>query len=63
MKLRVTELTRLAVAVLAIGMLAVALACASEEEPTAEPTAAATPTTPAASTPLTVDMHSPRQLP
>ena len=54
MKLRVAELTRLTFAVLAIGMLAVALACASEE-PTAEPTAAPTPTTPAASTPLTVD--------
>ena len=40
MKLRVAELTRLMVAVLAIGMLAVALACASEE-PDAEPTEAA----------------------
>ena len=54
MRLRVAELTRLMVAVLAIGMLAVALACASEEAEE-EPTAAPTPTTPAASTPLTVD--------
>ena len=57
MKLRIAELTRLTVAVLAIGMLVVALACAGEEEPAAEPTAEATPTTPAASTPLTVDMQ------
>ena len=54
MKLRITDLTRLTVTILAIGMLAVALACASEEAEE-EPTAAPTPTTPAASTPLTVD--------
>ena len=54
MRLRIAELTRLTVVVLAIGMLAVALACASEEA-TEEPTAAPTPTTPAAATPLTVD--------
>ena len=54
MRLRSSGIVRLAIATLAIAMLAVALACASEEEPTSAPTAAATPTTPAASTPLTV---------
>ena len=54
MRLRYAEITRLAIAVLAIAMMAIALACASEEEPTTAPTAEATPTVPAASTPLTV---------
>ena len=55
MRLRIASLLRPAIAVLAITMLVVALACAGEEEPTAAPTAQPTPTTPAASTPLTVD--------
>ena len=54
MRLRNSALVRLGMAVLAVSMLAIALACASEEEPTTAPTAAATPTTPAASTPLTI---------
>ena len=54
MQLRRTSLLRPLVAILAITMLAVALACASEEAEE-EPTAAPTPTTPAASTPLTLD--------
>ena len=54
MRLYVKYMLKPTVAVLAIAMLAVALACASEEEPTAAPTVAPTPTTPAASTPLTV---------
>ncbi len=55
MLLRNASLLRPILAVLAITMLAVALACAAEEEATEAPTAAATPTTPAASTPLTID--------
>ena len=51
--LRNASILKPVLAVLATAMLAVALACASEE-PTAEPTAAPTPTTPAAATPLTV---------
>ena len=54
MLLRNASILRPMIAVLAIAILAVALACASEE-PTSEPTAQATPTTPAAATPLTVD--------
>ena len=54
MRLRNPSILRPIIAVLAVAMLAVALACASEEEPTTAPTAAPTPTTPAASTPLTV---------
>ena len=54
MLLRNTSILRPIIAVLAIAMLAVALACASED-PTAEPAAQPTPTTPAASTPLIVD--------
>ena len=52
MRLRISKMSRLAIAVLAVAMLAVALACASEEEPTTAPTAAPTPTTPAAATPF-----------
>ena len=54
MKLRNTSILRPMVAVLAVTMLVVALACASDE-PESEPTAQPTPTTPAAATPLTVD--------
>ena len=53
MLLRNTSILRPIIAVLAIAMLAVALACASEE-PTSEPLVQATPTTSAAATPLTV---------
>ena len=53
MMLRNASLLRPIIAILAIAMLAVALACASEEQEEA-PTAAPTPTTPAAATPLTV---------
>ena len=52
--LRTASIPRLLIVVLATTMLAVALACASEEEPTKAPTAAPTPTTPAAATPITV---------
>ena len=52
--LRTASIPRLLIVVLATTMLAVALACASEEEPTTAPTAAPTPTTPAAATPITV---------
>ena len=55
MLLRNPSVIRPIIAVLVVAMLAVALACAGEDEPTAAPTAAATPTVPAASTPLTVD--------
>ena len=48
------SILKLVLASLTIAMLVVALACASEEEPTEAPTAAPTPTTPAAATPLTV---------
>ena len=54
MQLRIATFVKPMIAILAMTMLAVALACASEEEPTEAPTAAPTPTTPAASTPLTV---------
>ena len=53
MLLRNTSILRPIIAVLAIAMLAVALACASEE-PTSQPLVQATPTTSAAATPLTV---------
>ena len=53
MLLRNTSILRPVIAVLAIAMLAVALACASEE-PTSVPLVQATPTTSAAATPLTV---------
>ena len=52
--LRNASIVKPIIAVLAITMLAVALACASEEEPTEAPTAAPTPTTPAAATPFTI---------
>ena len=55
MRLRNASILKPVIAVLAVAMLMVALACAGEDEPTAAPTAAATPTVPAASTPLTVD--------
>ena len=55
MKLGRPSFIRPLLAVLAVAMLAVALACASEEEPTSAPTAAATPTVSAAATPLTID--------
>ena len=54
MQLRNASILRPIIAVLAIAMLVVALACAGEDEPTEAPTAAPTPTTPAAATPLTV---------
>ena len=56
MQLRITTLVKPVVAVLAMTMLAVALACASDE-PTAEPPAQPTATSPAAATPLTVDIQ------
>ena len=40
MKIRSPSILRPLVAILAVTMLAVALACASEEEPTSAPTAA-----------------------
>ena len=55
MRLRNASILKPVIAVLAVAMLMVALACAGEDEPTAAPTAAAIPTVPAASTPLTVD--------
>ena len=55
MKLGRPSFIRPLLAVLAVAMLAVALACASEEEPTSAPTAVATPTVSAAATPLTLD--------
>ena len=58
MSVRNASIVKPIIAVLAIAMLAVALACASEEEPTEAPTAAPTPTTPAAATPLTVGMEA-----
>ena len=54
MKVRNTSIPRLIIAGLAITMLVVALACASEEEPTVAPTAVSTPTTSAAATPFGV---------
>ena len=54
MQVRITTLLKPMVAILAMTMLVVALACASEEAEEA-PTAAPTPTTPAAATPLTLD--------
>ena len=54
MKVRNTSIPRLIIAGLAITMLVVALACASEEEPTTAPTAVSTPTTSAAATPFGV---------
>ena len=58
MLLRNASILKPILAVLAMTMLAVALACAAEDEPTEAPTAAPTPTTPAAATPLTVDMEA-----
>ena len=55
MKLSGLSIVKPMLAVIAVAMLAVALACASEEEPTTAPPAEPTPTTPAASTPLTFD--------
>ena len=52
--IRNASIPRLLIAVLAVAMLAVALACASEEEPTVAPTAVSTPTTSAAATPFGV---------
>ena len=52
--IRNASIPRLLIAVLAVAMLAVALACASEEEPTTAPTAVSTPTTSAAATPFGV---------
>ena len=50
--LRIQSIPKLVVAIMATTLLAIALACASEEEPTTAPTAAPTPTTPAAATPF-----------
>ena len=52
--IRNTSIPRLLIVVLATTMLAVALACANEEEPTTAPTAVSTPTTSAAATPFGV---------
>ena len=56
--LRTTSIPRLLIVVLATTMLAVALACASEEEPTVAPTAVSTPTTSAAATPFGVGQQT-----
>ena len=56
MKIRSPSILKPLVAVLGIAMLAVALACASDDPtPTSPPTVQPTPTTSAAATPLTVD--------
>ena len=56
MRLRNTSIVKPIIAVLATTMLAIALACASEEpEATSPPVTAPTPTTSAAATPLTLD--------
>ena len=56
MKIRSPSILKPLVAVLGVAMLAVALACASDDPtPTSPPTVQPTPTTSAAATPLTVD--------